>query len=234
MLVRPDHHGITFDCHRNSELVVRRAVGGGELGYLAPPTGHLSEYIGGAGINDGVASRVRSVTRGRSNHDNIAVHCHGIPKVVSRRGVGGDELGGQFGFVNFVWVVPVGPAVAGGGLGKYVSRTGVAGSDALVVGDVVLVRPDYDGITIHCYGVPELVARRGDGGGELGCLAPHAVNLGEDVGSTGVAGSDVLVVGDIVLVRSDHDSVAVDCYGIPELVVVSTVVGGQLALGKLQ
>ena len=172
-----------------------RGVGGDELGGLAA-VGPASE-----GLGEDVGGTVVAVVLVSSHQDGVAVDGDGDSELVARRSAEGGELGG---------LAAVGPAA--GGLGEYVSRAFV-----VVVGiGVVLVRPYHDGVAVHRHRIPELVVRRAVIGGELGYLLPHAGDLDKDVGRTGIAGGVAVVVGVVVLIRSDHRGIAVHRHRISE------------------
>ena len=88
VVVGPDHDGVAVDRHGVAEVVVRRGVGGRQLGHLA---------VRGAAVG-----RAEDVGRARvppssssvgPDHDGVAVDRHGDAEVVVRRGVGGRQLG---------------------------------------------------------------------------------------------------------------------------------------------
>ena len=101
-----------------------------------------------------------TVITARPNHDGVAVNRYGAAEFVARRGVGGGQRGRSAGGD---------PGVAG--LGKYVGRTGISDGIAVGVRAVIRVRPDHNRVTVHRYGIAELVLHRGVGSGKLGWVS---------------------------------------------------------------
>ena len=81
--------GISVHRHRDAEVVVGLAVGGGQHGHLLPHTGGAGEYVSSTGI---LAIAVVLV----SAHDcGVAVDSYRIPKPVVFNATGGGELDGR-------------------------------------------------------------------------------------------------------------------------------------------
>ena len=98
----------------------------------------------------------------------------------------------------------------------------------------LLGRPHHDRVFVYSHGTSKLVVGHGVGGGELGRLShvgPAGGGLGEDVCSAGITLVIHTVVGiDVVLlVRTNHDGVAVHGDGMPEAGIIPANCSGELA-----
>ena len=154
---------------------------------------------------------------GCPNRDGVAVYRDGVAEVVARLAIGGGELGSS---------ASRGPGGACG-LGEDVGRTLCA---------VVPVGSDHNGVTVHRYGVAELVtliASGTVGSGKLCRLSQNRISaagpagggFGEYVGRTGTRDVFADVEG-----RANDYGLTVEGYGGSESIVLNSTVALELVL----
>ncbi|OQB24851.1 MAG: hypothetical protein BWY10_02572 [Chloroflexi bacterium ADurb.Bin180] len=204
---RPDQSRVAADGHGGAEQVCGTAVGGSQVGHLAPLVG--AALVAAKDIGRTLAFVAGHVVIIRSDQGRVAADGHGRAKLVVGTAVGGSQVGHLSPVVRAA-------LVAGKDIGRALVSVGA---------HIIKRRSDQGRVAADGHRVAKVVADSAVGGSQVGHLSPlvgAALVAGKDIGRALVG-----VAADIIRTRPDQGRVAADGHGAAKEVVGTAIGGGQ-------